>query len=136
MAGMTLIELMIVVAIVAILTAAAVASYSWATVKSHRGAAKGCLMEAAQYMERFYTTNMRYDKDGAGTAVSLPATCATDGGDFYTIGFASGEPTSTSFEIQAVPITGKQNDNRCGTLSIDEAGTKGATGPGGVDACW
>ncbi|WP_315857085.1 type IV pilin protein [Cognatiluteimonas sedimenti] len=134
-AGFTLIELMIVVAIVAILVAAAVASYRWAVVKSHRGAAKGCLMESAQYMERFYTTNMAYDKDMAGTAVALPGTCSTDAGDFYNMGFV-GTPTATTFAIQAVPISGKQDDSLCGTLTIDQAGTKGASGSGGVDSCW
>lgn len=135
-AGFTLIELMVVVAIVAILAVIAVASYDFAVIKTRRAAAEGCLQERAQFMERFYTTNLRYDQDLGGTAVAMPAqACVTELNGFYTFQFAAGEPTQTTFAIDAVP-TSLQNDGKCGTLSLDQAGTKGVSGTGAVDDCW
>lgn len=127
--GFTLIELMIVVAIVAILAASAVAGYQFAVTKTRRAAAKGCLTEAAQAMERWYTTHMTY----AGAAA--PA-CAADVTTWYTVGF-SGTPGAATYTLQAVPQGGQaEADARCGTLSLDEQGRRGASGSGGVAACW
>lgn len=123
-AGFTLIELMITVAIVAILVSIAVASYDFATVKTRRSAAKACLVEGAQYMERYYTLHFSY-KDA-----TLPD-CSADVTDFYTVGF-DGTPDADGYKIKAVP-TARQDDSRCGTLTIDVTGAKGATD---VDACW
>ncbi len=135
-AGFTLIELMVVVAIVAILAVIAVASYDFAVIKTRRAAAEGCLQERAQFMERFYTTNLRYDQDLGGTAVTIPVqACVTELNNFYTVAFAAGQPTATTFAIEATP-TSAQNDGKCGTLSLDQVGTKGVTGSGTVDDCW
>jgi len=133
-AGFTLIELMITVAIVGILVVAAVEGYDFATIKARRGAAKGCLQEMAQYMERFYTTNLAYDKDTTGANVT-PPTCSQDVTPFYTVGPAAGEPTASTYKFQAVP-TGRQHDSTCGTLAIDYKGVKAASGTGGVAGCW
>ncbi len=129
--GFTLIELLVVVAIVAILAMIAYPSYTEQVRKSRRGTAQACLMELAQYMERFYTTNMRYDQDTGGTAVALPNTdCVQDLNNFYTFSF-SGNVTQTAFTIQAAP-TGAQAGDTCGTLTIDQAGQKTPTTSG----CW
>ena len=74
--GFTLIEVMIVVAIVAILSAIAFPSYQESVRKSKRADARTQLLEASQHMQRFYSQNDRYDQanDAAGTAVALPAT--------------------------------------------------------------
>ena len=56
--GFTLIELMIVVAIIAIIAAIAYPSYINSVVKTKRAAAEGCVSEYANYMERYYTTNL------------------------------------------------------------------------------
>ena len=133
-AGFSLLELMIVVGIVALLAALAMAGYDYAMVKSRRSAAKGCLEEAAQYMERFYTTNLAYDVDTDGNAVAAPV-CSQDVTPFYTVGFSAGQPTNATYGFMAVP-TSRQRDPSCGTLSIDHKGIKGATGSGGVAACW
>ena len=58
--GFTLIEVMITVAIIAVLTAIAYPSYESHVTKTRRAAAAGCLLERAQFMERFYTTNLSY----------------------------------------------------------------------------
>lgn len=132
--GFTLIELLVAIAIVAILATIAIASYDFAMIKARRGAAEGCLQETAQFMERFYTTNLAYDQDAGGAAVPAPA-CTQDVTNFYTVGFVAGQPTATTYTLQAVPTTA-QNDSRCGTLSIDHKGLKGATGSAGAAGCW
>lgn len=71
-AGFTLIELMIVVAIVAILSAVAYPSYKEYIAKGRRAEMKTVLLSAQQWMERFYTENYRYDKDSADANVALP----------------------------------------------------------------
>lgn len=122
--GFTLIELMIAVAIVAILVAVAVGSYDFAVVKTRRGAAKACIASGAQYMERYHTLNFSYED------AALPA-CSSDVTDYYTVGF-DGTPDADTFKIQAVPNS-KQKDSACGTLSLDSTGVKGANN---VDSCW
>ena len=129
MRGFTLIELLIAIVVVGILMSIAVAGYGTAMQKTRRGAAQACLMEAAQFMERFRTTNMTY----AGAAPDPQ--CANDLAGFYTFGF-NGTPDADEFEIQAVPQGSQADDTQCGTLSLDQAGTKGATGTAGPVGCW
>jgi type IV pilus assembly protein PilE len=128
--GFTLIELMITVAVVAILASVAMASYNFAVVKSRRSAVAGCLLERAQFMERHYTTNMTY----AGAAD--PAQCGADVSPHYTLAF-SGTPDGTTFVINAVPKGSQEKaDTKCGTLSINAQGVKGKSGTGSVNDCW
>lgn len=130
--GFTLIELLVALAIAAILAVMAIAAYDFANVKTRRGAAKGCLLEAAQAMERYNTVHFSYE------GATLPA-CSADLGGHYALGFASGEPTASTYRIEAVPQGGQaSSDETCGTLGIDNLGVKSA-GDGGaaaVDACW
>ena len=137
--GFTLIELMIVVAIVAILTAIAYPSYITYITKTHRVAAEGCLSEYANYMERYYTTNLRYDQDTLGVANTLPTfDCKTtqQTGANYKYTFAN-TPTQTTYTIQAAPINAQQaRDTLCGTLSLDQTGARTESGTGTVDQCW
>ena len=127
-AGFTLLELMITVAIVAILAVVAITSYEFAVARTRRAAAKGCLTQSAQYMERYYTTNFTY------AAASLP-TCSSDVTPYYRVEF-SGTPDAGTFAIQAVPLNRQAStDSRCGTLSVNQVGTKSASGPDGAQ-CW
>ena len=70
--GFTLMELMIVVAIIGILAGIAYPTYQDSVRKSRRADAEAVLLELAQWMERFYTENNRYDQTRAGVAVVLP----------------------------------------------------------------
>ncbi|MGQ9832079.1 MAG: type IV pilin protein [Thermochromatium sp.] len=123
--GFSLIELMIVVAIIAILAAVAYPSYQSQVAQSRRATAQGCLMELAQFMERYYTTNMTY------AGATLPATpCQTDLSGRYSFSF-SGTPNATSYTIQA-SAQGNQAalDASCTPLTINHQGTKTPNG------CW
>ena len=127
--GFTLLELMIVVAILAILASIAYASYRDQVVKSRRAAATTCLQERAQFMERYYTTNLTY------AAAPAPAQCGADLNPFYAIAF-TGTPGAKTYVITATPQAGQMADTRCGNLSINAQGVRTESGTGTVDECW
>ena len=122
--GFSLMELMIVVAIVAILGSIAYPSYLNQVTKSRRTDAQAVLMEAAQFMERFYTENNRYDQDTGGTAVALPAQLQEsprDGGTkSYDITVQAS--TASTYTLRATPKNGQAGD---GFLQVTNTFAKG-----------
>lgn len=129
---------MIVVAIVAILAGIAYASYEFAMIKSRRNAAAGCLLEKAQFMERFYTTNLRYHLDQDDNAVDIPAgDCDNELAGHYTFPDPPPVLTATTYRLSAVPQNNQAaEDTECGTLTITHTGEKGVTGTDAVEDCW
>ncbi|HEX7342317.1 MAG TPA: type IV pilin protein [Rhodanobacteraceae bacterium] len=135
-AGFTLIELMIVCAIIAILAALAYPSYSRYVTRTHRTAAEACLSEVANYMERYYTTNLSYK---AAALPQLDCVHQTSGSYSYKIAQA----TSAAYMVTATPINGQlTSDTGCGVLSLDQTGsrdingTEASGGQSGIAACW
>jgi type IV pilus assembly protein PilE len=132
--GFTLVELMIVVAIVAIIAAVALPSYQSQVQATRRGAAAGCLMEIAQNMERRYTTNFSYD----ATPQLPPLGCTTENAAQYVFDFATGQPTTSTFTIRAIP-QGSQTQDGCGELSLDQKTVKSTsvgTDTVTIKKCW
>jgi len=138
--GFTLIELLIVVGIIAILAAIAYPSYTSSVAKTKRKAAAACLSQYANYMERFYTTNLNYKQDQAGTANALPSmdcAAASQTGNDYDYGLPASSLSTSAYVIQAVPKGAQATrDAKCGTLTLDQKGTRGVTGANTVAQCW
>lgn len=130
--GFTLVELMIVVAIVAIITAIALPGYQGQVRDSRRADCTAVLMQGRQMMERFYTKNYTYA--GAVVGTDTPAKCPIDGNNtHYNLAFV-GTPDATGFTLQATRANAQVSD-ACGDLTINQAGQKTASG-GTVDDCW
>jgi type IV pilus assembly protein PilE len=134
--GFTLVEVIIVVLIISVLAAIAYPAYQNSVVKTRRGAAKSCLLESELFMQRFYTTNLRYDQTLAGVAVALPAcTAGTAVTNHYNV--TLGGLGARAYTLTATP-QGLQatKDTYCGTLSINQLGTKTKSGTETLDYCW
>lgn len=115
--GFTLIELMIVVAVVAILVAIAYPSYQEQMRKSRRAQAQADLIEYAQAAERYHTVNNTY-VDWDVPNESSPRT----GAEHYSISVE--DQTSSAFTLIATPTSPAQLEDRCGVLTTDHAGRK------------
>lgn len=132
--GFTLIEVMIVVAIIGILAVVAYPSYQEYLAKGRRADAKGVLAEAAQYMERIYTERGAYNKKSDGTdqttlsGIGFPAALLKgpkDGSAHYYDIQLDGALTAEGFTLAAVPTTGSAAaGDKCGTFTLNNAGTK------------
>lgn len=130
-AGFTLIELMVVVAVVAILASIAVPSYQEQVRKSRRGQAKADMVEYAQMAERYFTVNNTYVGFALPVAQSPRETGATAR---YTLAL-NPAPTASTFTIAATAV-GPQASDRCGDLGITNTGAKSRSGSVALSECW
>ena len=133
--GLTLIELVIVVAVLGLLATIGYPLYRDQTTKARRADAKVVLQSVALAQERFFTANGSYAANLSSlplNSVELDTATGVTGRGYYTVTIAGGGQT---FALTAVPVgTGPQaNDSVCADFTLDHVGTKGATNP---DKCW
>lgn len=138
--GFTLMELMIVVAVIAILAGVAIASYSGQMRKGRRAAAQAELGELAQFMERRYTNENFYcgvADCSAPPALPFTASPKDDPKKYYNLTVSTPAPAAPAFTptftLTATPIAGTdQVKDKCGTMTISQTGAKTAT----TADCW
>lgn len=132
--GFTLIEVMIVVAIVAILAAVAYPSYTDSVRRGDRSAARAALLDAQQFMERYYAANSRYsvNSDGTGTP-ALPARLQAVPTESPRYDLSISAVSANSYTLTATP----RNSDKCGDLTVTNTGVKGrSVATETVQECW
>jgi len=133
--GFTLLEAAIVAAVLSILVAVAYPSYVGHVTRSNRAAAKAVLEQAAQYMERQFTTTNAYPNasDLAAANYLVVPLGATSASKKYDISLGAGSGTN-AFVLVATPATSSV-DPQCQTLTMDNIGNR--TSSAGVSLeCW
>jgi len=140
--GFSLIELMIVVAIIAIISAFAYPSYQRYVIKTKRSVAQNALLQVADRQQQFFMDNKSFAANM--TNLGFPAnpyvvddsgtpTVASDGDAVYSLSLSN--VTATTWTATAAPLQGQlSRDTYCGSLSITQTGAKGKSGAS--DDCW
>jgi type IV pilus assembly protein PilE len=138
--GFSLIELLIVVAIIGIIGAYAFPSYMESVRKGKRSDAVSALSSAAQWMERNFSDTARYDQLPSGSAIALPDDLAAvpQGSSatarYYNIQIAA--VTQTTYRLEASPVNSMAGD-ACGTFVLTQTGAKSLSGNSkSVNDCW
>lgn len=124
--GFTLIELMVVVAIIGILASLAYPSYMESVRKSNRADAKATMLQVAGQEERYYTENNVY---GSMIAIGYAAESIASQSGRHNITLATANADST-YIISATPVS---IDTTCGVLTLTNTGVTASSIAG---ACW
>lgn len=130
--GFTLVELMITVAIIAILVSIALPAYKQSAMKGKRADAKVTLLEASSKQAQYFMDNKTYATDM--TQLGYSANPFTTEQQHYQVSVVT--PTAacvitSCYALQAVP-QGTQAADSCGTFTITATGSKSAT----TTNCW
>ena len=141
--GFTLMELVIVLAIVALLAAIAVPSYSSYMIRSKRTDATAALLKLAAAQEKFFLQNNTYTTN---LTTSPPAGLGISGTDagYYTLAIKAPDaacPITACWAATATPVVGlsQDRDKDCTVFEINSLGQKVAENSGGTDNtknCW
>lgn len=135
--GFTLIELMITVAVVAILGTIAATAYTSQVQHSRRTDGRSVVMDLAGREEKLFSTTNAYSALASdlgyatGVATTFPMVI---GSGYYSVNIVVATPSS--YLITATAINSQANDAECLTLGIDQTGTQYSTGTGTVQTCW
>lgn len=132
--GFTLIELLIVVTIIGILTSVAIPSYIQYVQQGKRADARANLLQAAQYLQRFYAANDRFDVDRANNSISLPPALTTTADGSYLLDITG--INAQNFTLRMQPQNSMAGD-KCGNLTLTNLGVKGISGTTATrEECW
>ncbi len=138
--GFTLIELMIVVAVVGILAAIAYPSYQDSVRKGRRAEAITALYGIQLAQEKWRANNTTYTGTlGTGGLGFISASVPSSGTAYYDLAITANSTTGFTATATA-KSTGGQNQDKasgvsCATLTIDQGGPVYGTSPN-QSACW
>lgn len=140
--GFTLIEIMVVVAIIGILAAVALPSYWNSVMKSRRSSAQSALLDLASREARYYTSNNAYTSDlpTLGFPTGTTAVPVPDGvsNHFYDV-TATVSTDLSSYTLTAVPAGAQAKDTTCYTYTYTSVGVRAnldASSKPLLPSCW
>ncbi len=128
--GFSLLELLIVMALVAILMASAYPSYLHHLIKTRRNQAQICLLQLAAQLEAYYNEENTYKN---ANLANLGINQYTD--DYHSYELHILDITDSGFNINATP-QGQQTKDSCQTLGLNELGEQSASGAANPNNCW
>jgi type IV pilus assembly protein PilE len=142
--GFTLLELMITVAVVAILASIAVPSYVSQLRRAHRAEGTSALLSIQAAQEKAY---LQYGRYAVGNELKSASTSSTPGLNFstgattsgyYNLSISSGSGGSNDYTATATAVGNQAKDTNCVTLSVDNLGNKTSTDKNGQssNSCW
>jgi len=132
MRGVTLIELMIVIAVLAIISTIAVSSYRKYLLRANRTDGTTALLRVQVAEEKYFLQNNAYTDDISKLGLTTPTPMG-----YYTLSVAAGDSTNiaTSFLATVTAQTGQLKDTDCQTLTINDKGLRNSS-PGATSLCW
>jgi type IV pilus assembly protein PilE len=141
-AGVTLMELLIVVAIISIISAVAYPSYTQFVTRSKRTAGATALMQIADRQQQFFMDNKRYATtltslgyDNDSIMIDEDGQVVTTGSDDRIYSIQISASNIVTYDLTATPqLMQAKKDSECGALTLTHTGEKGNSGSG--DGCW
>jgi type IV pilus assembly protein PilE len=140
--GVTLIELLMALVIVAVLAAVAIPSYRSHQIRARRSEATAALLQLQAAQAKFYLQNNRYTAAiSAPVPTGLGLTGRSEHG-LYDITVAlnttPAQAADQSYTATATPVAaaGQSADKQCTSFTLTDIGRRGATGSAGADSCW
>lgn len=131
--GFTLIELMVVVAIVGVLAAVGYPSYTEHVSKGRRSEAQTVLLESAQYLQRYYAAKNTFDGATLPAKYTVSPKGASASTKTHTVSLTV-NADKRSYTLSAAPSS-SYPDSKCGTLKLTDTGAKSSTA-GTTATCW
>ncbi|QLE79145.1 prepilin-type N-terminal cleavage/methylation domain-containing protein [Francisella sp. Scap27] len=120
--GFSLVELMVVIAIIAILASVGIPMYNNYTLKSHRSEAQAELLSAANAADSFEIRNGEFP---SGSDITSFWRSATTQNGFYTLAYCGGGDPScpdVEYTITATAIGSQTSDTPCTNIELEVNG--------------
>ena len=141
-AGVTLIELMIVIVIIAIIASAAYPLYTQFVVRAKRSVGTTMLLQVADRQQQYFMDHKRYASSLESLGFTSNPFMMNDQGALVAdsdpnriYGISLSDTTATTYTATAEPQENQaEKDTRCASLTLTHAGEKGHSGSG--TKCW